>query len=79
MAKVPLAPIGRPLDAFLGTAEADRNATARGDAESKLGERRATVHAGWGEKYVDRVHAKDKLTTRERLEELKARYEVRGP
>jgi acetyl-CoA carboxylase carboxyltransferase component len=36
-----------------------------------LAERRAKVHAGWGAKYVDRVHEKDKLTTRERIELLK--------
>ena len=38
---------------------------------SRLEERRAEVQAGWGDKYVDRVHEKDKLTTRERLERLK--------
>ena len=35
--------------------------------------RRAEVHAGWGEEYVERVHAKGKLTTWERLEILKVR------
>jgi acetyl-CoA carboxylase carboxyltransferase component len=38
---------------------------------SRLVARRAEVQAGWGDKYVDRVHEKDKLTTRERLERLK--------
>ncbi len=40
-------------------------------ARGALEERRAEVRAGWGEKYVERVHEKGKLTTRERIERLK--------
>ena len=36
-----------------------------------LAERRAEVRRGWGETYVERVHAKGKLTTWERIETLK--------
>jgi len=71
MAKVPLVPIGRPTDAFLGEAELRRILDARRARNRTLRERRAHVHAGWGEKYVERVHQKDKLTTRERLDVLK--------
>ncbi len=39
--------------------------------EAKLAEKVATVHDGWGQKYRDRVHEKGKLTTWERIEQLK--------
>jgi hypothetical protein len=39
--------------------------------EAKLAEKIATVHDGWGQKYRDRVHEKGKLTTWERIEQLK--------
>jgi 3-methylcrotonyl-CoA carboxylase beta subunit len=71
MAKVPLVPIGRPLDALLTqteSAHAREKARAR---EEKLVALRAEVQAGWGPEYVARVHEKKKLTTRERLERLK--------
>ena len=65
MAHVPLRPIG-------GEAPApdERSATRLAELEARLRERRAEVHAGWGEGYADRVHAKGKLTTRERLARL---------
>jgi acetyl-CoA carboxylase carboxyltransferase component len=69
--KVPLVPIGRSLDVVLGTAEADRNCARARERETVLEERRAAVHAGWGTEYVERVHEKQKLTARERLERLK--------
>ena len=71
MARVPLSPLGRPLDALLDPAEARRNLAGRAERETVLRERRREVQAGWGEAYVQRVHAKDKLTTRERIELLK--------
>lgn len=71
MAKVPLAPIGRPLDSVLGAAEAARNRTRARERETILEERRTAVRAGWGAEYEARVHEKAKLTTRERLERLK--------
>ena len=71
MAKVPLVPIGRPSDAFLDSSELDHQREANGEREKILNERRGEVHAGWGEKYVERVHKKGKLTTRERIELLK--------
>ena len=71
MAKVPLRPIGRPLDSVLGPKEMAQNLASHGERLSTLGERRAHVRAGWGEKYVDRVHDKGKLTSRERLDILR--------
>ncbi|MBU0717411.1 MAG: propionyl-CoA carboxylase, partial [Planctomycetes bacterium] len=34
-------------------------------------QRRAEIYQGWGDEYIDRVHAKGKLTTWERIEALK--------
>ncbi len=46
-------------------------AHARGSPPSKSArERRREVAAGWGPKYVERVHAKGKLTARERVDAL---------
>ncbi len=70
MARIPLAPIGQPLDASLGAAEIAR---ARGRAHERarlLEERRAAVRAGWGDEYVQRVHETGKLTARERIARL---------
>lgn len=70
MAKVPLVPIGRPRDAFLDDATHARQLAAMQLREATLHERRARVGAGWGPKYVERVHQKGKLTTRERIARL---------
>ncbi len=71
MAHVRTRPIGQPREA-LGD---DRTLTARREKLAQLEDRlrlaRAEVQAGWGDKYVDRVHAKGKLTARERIEQLK--------
>ena len=67
MARVPLVPIGSPLDSVLGAPEAARNRARAREAERLLEERRVAVRAGWGEEYAKRVHEKQKLTTRERL------------
>ena len=71
MAKVPLIPLGSPVDAFLPESDFERNHRERRERDAVLAERRAAVHGGWGEKYVERVHKKGKLTTRERIERLK--------
>jgi len=70
MAHVPLAPIGSPREAVLGDVDYRANLEAMGAREAVLTERRAEVAAGWGPKYVERVHRKGKLTTRERVERL---------
>ena len=71
MAHVPLTPFGSPRDGFLDDASFAKNREAMAALEATLAEKRAAVHAGWGEKYLDRVHQKGKLSARERLEALK--------
>ncbi len=71
MAHVPLSPIGRPLDAVVDPKTIERHLAGTRRGAELLRERRETVAAGWGEKYVERVHAKGKLTARERIELLK--------
>lgn len=71
MAKVLLQPIGAPLEE-LGNEAGYRENLARMDAlNGTLQTRRDEVRAGWGETYVERVHAKGKLTTWERIDRLK--------
>ena len=71
MAHVRTRPIGKPRDQLAD----DRTFAARrerlAELEGRLREARDEVHAGWGPKYVDRVHAKGKLTARERIDQLK--------
>jgi len=71
MAHVPIVPIGDPLNRIIDDRTYRDHHEALDPLEAKLRERRAEVHAGWGEKYVDRVHKKGKLTARERIERLK--------
>ncbi len=71
MARVPLSPIGSQRDAFLDRATFEKNAAELAEREGELAKRRAKVAAGWGESYVARVHEKQKLTARERIELLK--------
>lgn len=71
MAKVPLAPLGQARADFLDDASYQKNRTALTERIEELHRRRAEVAAGWGDKYVERVHAKGKWTARERIEQLK--------
>ncbi|HSN82201.1 MAG TPA: carboxyl transferase domain-containing protein [Polyangiales bacterium] len=73
MAHVPVVPIGKARETILDRATFDRQLAGHEPLDSRLEERRAAVKAGWGDSYVDRVHAKGKLTTRERVERLKDR------
>ncbi len=70
MAKILLNSIGTDLDQIVGEADRERNLGHMAGLESALAEKVATTQAGWGAKYVQRVHAKGKLTTWERLEAL---------
>jgi acetyl-CoA carboxylase carboxyltransferase component len=67
MARVPLSPIGKPRSEVVDDATFAEYRKAIQERERKLADERATVHAGWGEKYAARVHEKGKLTARERL------------
>jgi 3-methylcrotonyl-CoA carboxylase beta subunit len=71
MAHVPLNPIGNERDTFLDEQEVARNSEFIAELKATLTERRDEVATGWGEKYQQRVHAKGKLTARERIELLK--------
>jgi acetyl-CoA carboxylase carboxyltransferase component len=71
MARVPLSPLGSPRDAFLDRATFDKNLAALAVRETELAARRDKVAQGWGPQYAARVHEKQKLTARERVEKLK--------
>lgn len=71
MARVKLGSIGTPLDQTVDERTRGERADALGQLEKRIVDARAEVHGGWGQKYVDRVHAKGKLTARERIERLK--------
>lgn len=71
MAKVILHPIGRPLSEFADEKGYRANLQRMEALNRTLEERRAEVRQGWGQTYVERVHAKGKLTTWERIETLK--------
>jgi acetyl-CoA carboxylase carboxyltransferase component len=71
MAHVPVVPIGKDREAIVDQTTFDREVSSHEPLVEKLDAKRAEVQAGWGPKYVDRVHEKDKLTTRERLDRLK--------
>jgi 3-methylcrotonyl-CoA carboxylase beta subunit len=71
MAHIPLKPIGSPRAAVID----DRAFQEHREDLAKRQERVDAVHAearaGWGAKYVARVHEKGKLTARERVERLR--------
>ncbi len=70
MAHVPLVPIGSARAQVLDDRSFTQNRERLSTLEEKLRSRRAEVQAGWGEKYVARVHKKGKLTSRERVAQL---------
>lgn len=70
MAIVPLIPIGAPRASFCDDRTFGEYRATMAALERRLDERRAEVHAGWGESYLARVHDKGKLSTRERLTRL---------
>src|SRR5262245_61537657 len=70
MAFVPLVPIGDPLAKLVDERTAADARVALAALEDRLRARRTEVHTGWGPAYVERVHKKGKLTTRERLARL---------
>ena len=71
MAFVRLKPIGQRRADVFDEQTFERNRQGHAPLCAKLAERRAEVHAGWGAKYVDRIHRKNQITTRERVEKLK--------
>lgn len=71
MAKVLLHPIGNPIAEIDDGAGYGENRRRMEGLNALLQERRLDVKQGWGETYVQRVHAKGKLTTWERIDRLK--------
>ena len=71
MAKVILHPIGKPVEEVMDRNTYAQNLERMEALQTVLFERREELRLGWGQKYVDRVHAKGKLTTWERIELLK--------
>ncbi|MCP4445428.1 MAG: hypothetical protein GY811_08800 [Myxococcales bacterium] len=71
MAHVPLLPIGQERSQSVDSRTFDEYRTSNIEREEVLQARRSEVHAGWGDKYIQRVHAKGKLTSRERIDLLK--------
>lgn len=71
MAHVPLVPIGVERATAVDARSFEEYTHSNSEREETLAERRREVHRGWGEKYIDRVHKKGKLTSRERVELLK--------
>ena len=67
MAIVPLSPIGSPRDQVCDDRTFQEYRETLAAREQLLDERRAAVHAGWGAKYLERLHKRSKLSARERL------------
>ena len=70
MAFVPLVPIGNALSSLVDERTAADTRAAIGALEDTLRAKRREVEAGWGPRYVERVHKKGKLTARERIAKL---------
>jgi len=70
MPHVPLRPIGSPRLRAVDETLFGEHRLAVSVLEDRLRAERAQVAVGWGPKYIDRVHAKGKLTARERIAEL---------
>ena len=71
MARINLDSVGTPIDELLGSEERDANRRRMEGVDGALAQKLDVVRAGWGQKYVDRVHAKGKRTTWERIDALK--------
>ncbi len=68
---VPLRPIGRSRDQVVDERTFGANRDAIEAREQRVHTSRAEVALGWGEKYIERVHKKGKMTARERIERLR--------
>ncbi len=70
MSKLLLHPIGRHLAESVDPNDARRNRERIAALDTALAEKRAVVHAGWGEAYAARVREKGKWTTWDRIHAL---------
>jgi 3-methylcrotonyl-CoA carboxylase beta subunit len=71
MAKVILQPVGSAVEEALAPADYRHNLGRMEELNGLLETRRAEVRQGWGPKYEERVRAKGKMTTWERIDALK--------
>lgn len=71
MAKVILERIGSHVESFMDPETFNANMAHMEKLNRDYREKRDEVKDGWGEKYVERVHKKGKLTTWERIDLLK--------
>jgi len=71
MAKVILEPIGSSWEKALSPDHFQRNQGHMDKLEEPFVKMRQDVRDGWGQKYVDRVHKKGKMTVWERIDQLK--------
>lgn len=71
MAKVILQQIGSAVESFMDPQVFQSNMAHMETLNRRYLDAREEIKGGWGQKYVDRVHAKGKMTTFERIELLK--------
>ena len=71
MAKVILRPVGSPIEGAVDPRDYQQNREHMEGLNSLLASRLEEVRAGWGPSYVERAHAKGKMTAWERVEALK--------
>jgi 3-methylcrotonyl-CoA carboxylase beta subunit len=71
MAHVPLTPIGHPRPNVVDERTFAEHRASLAEREARIEALRSEARAGWGAEYVERVHAKGKLTARERIEQLR--------
>lgn len=71
MARVILERIGSDIESFMDSQEYEKNLEHMKSLNQTYIDAREEIKSGWGEKYVERVHKKGKMTTWERLEFLK--------
>ena len=71
MAKVILHPIGSSIEEALAARDYQQNVARMAEHNTLLSSRRAEIRQGWGPSYVERVHAKGKMTTWERIDALR--------
>ena len=71
MAKVILERIGSPIESFMDPALFRKNLEHMESLNQRYVTAREEIKNGWGQKYINRVHQKGKLTTFERIEMLK--------
>ena len=71
MAHIPFKPIGKPRSQVIDDRAFSEHREELARREARVDAVLAEARAGWGDKYVERVHAKGKLTARERIDQLR--------